>query len=182
MADLFSAFSDASTGTDLSAAGSVIGGLGSAVSGIFGAEADTAKATGYGQEAALYQQAAQQAGNDVGLVLAGGEIQQSLMARQAQKIESKAGAAEAYGNLGPGGSAALILQDSQRQAALSMGQARTETQLQASQFTQMQTAYNAEAQGALGAQKAAQAAAKGSGIGGTLGTIGSIVGAVAMFA
>jgi hypothetical protein len=173
--DLLSSFS--SPGNDLAAGGALLGGVGSLVAGQANASADQTTAEGYGKEAALYNQAATQAGYDVGLIAAGGVTQQALMARRAQQIESTAGAAEAYGNLGAGGSAQYILQDSQRQAALAMGQTRTETQLQENQFAQMQTAYEAQAQGAIGAQQAAQKAASSAGTGGFLGLLGGIVGA-----
>lgn len=166
-----------------SLAGAGIGAVGSIVGGFSQAQAASTQAAGYQQEANFYNQAAQVAGRDVGIVAAEGGLEQAALGRKIEMTEAQAETAEAGAGVGGGtgvgqagqGTAGDILRSSQTQGALILGQAATQTQLQESNFQQMQLAYQAEGAGAEAASKAAQQSSSSGILGGILGAAGKLV-------
>lgn len=169
------------------------GAAASFISGQANSAAAQASAQGYTQEADLYNQAATLAGYDVGITAAEGATAVAQRQRQIEMTEATATAATFGGglvgdtgnpNTNPNqytGTAGDILRSSQQQAALIIGQQQLQTQLQENEFTQMQTAFEAQAAGATAAATAAKAQASAASAGGILGALGSVVGVVGKF-
>ena len=162
---------------DFSIAGGVAGAAGSLLGGLATSSGDSAAASGYAQEAQLYNTAAAQAGIDVGLVQAGGNIQLAQLERQITSTEATGQAIEGAGNVATyGPTSANILAESQRQGQLAIGQQNLQTSVEMSNFQLMQTGYEAQSAGATGAEQAAQTAASAAAGGGILGALGGIAG------
>ncbi|HXC76799.1 MAG TPA: hypothetical protein VNU19_07095 [Candidatus Acidoferrum sp.] len=174
-------FSGAASGGGISGSaiaggiGGLFGAAGSLISGNANAAGDTAAATGYTEEANLYNEAAQQSGMDIGLVQAGGAVQVAQLKAQIEKTEATGLADEGQGNVNTNtGSPVNIIANSQRQGALAIGQQNLQTNIEAQNFELMQTGYEAQSAGATGAAAAATAAASASSSGGILGALGSV--------
>jgi hypothetical protein len=155
--------------------GGLTGAAGSLISGNANSAAAQATASGYAQEAALYTQAAQIAGQDVGITAAEGETAVAQKQRQIEMTEATGQAATAGGGFDPfKGTAGDILRSSQQQAALIIGQQKLQTTLQENEFKQMQTSFEAQSAGATAAEQAAQAQASSAKAGGIIDAIGGI--------
>ena len=166
----------------VSGVGGLVGAAGSLLGGILTSSGDNAAASGYAEEAQLYNKAAAQAGVDTGLVQAGGAIQLAQLRKQIESTEATATAIEGAGNVSTTGpTAANILAESQREGRLAIGQQNLQTSIEATNFELMQTGYEAQAAGANGAEQAAKTAAKTSAAGGILGAVGSVAGIVSKF-
>jgi hypothetical protein len=165
-------------GTSNSPIGSAAGGIGSLIGGISGAQASAATASGYQQEASLYKQAAGLAAQDEGIVWQEGNLQEASTELTTSEKITQAQAAEAAAGV-EGGSAGDILRMSQEQQSLQLGGLRTSTALTANEFTQMETAYNAQAAAATSAASAAQSSGASGILGGILGAVGKIAPVIA---
>lgn len=154
--------------------GSAFGLFGSAVQGLFGAEASQALAEGEFQAAGFYTQAANIAKTNIKYAEQSTDIQ---LAQLNRKIEQTIGTQTAdigAANLS-GGSAGDILRDSLQQGGLARAVVSIQGQIQENAYAQQASAYNAMSAAATAAGNAAEASSEGQLFGGILSGIGGIL-------